>query len=79
MKISFIKEGKDHKSFVVPKLLGFDVFSIENVEKIDSKIDELIADKYNTIIITKDLAGFSEKINKEYLKDKSVEIIISRR
>ena len=79
MKISFIKSEGDNQNFKVPKLLGFDVFSLNKSEDIDNKIDELILNKYNTIIISKDLAGFSQKINKDYIKDKSVEIIISRR
>ena len=44
-----------------------DVFSIDKAEDVDNKIDELIANKYNTIILSNDVAGLSEKINKEYL------------
>ena len=53
MKISWIKSDKDSKNFKVPELLGFDVFTIKDNEKVDSKIDELIANKYHTIIISK--------------------------
>ena len=61
MKISWIKSCDDSKNFRVPALLGLDVFSLQNNEDVDKKIDELISDNYNTIIISKDLAGFSRK------------------
>lgn len=79
MRVSWIKAETDYKNFKIPELLGFDVFYLNNNEDIDKKIDELILDKYNTIIISKDLAGFSQKINKEYINDKKVEIIIGRK
>ena len=79
MRISWIKSEDDLKNFKIPEVLGFDVFCIKNNEEIDKKIDELIANNYNTIIISKDLAGFSQKINNNYLNNKSVDIIISRR
>ena len=79
MKISWIKSEKDKKNFRIPELLGLDVFYLQNNEEIDNKIDELISNKYNTIIISKDLAGFSQKINNEYLDNKIVDIIIGRK
>ena len=79
MKISWIKSDKVSKNFKVPELLGFDVFTIKDNEKVDSKIDELIANKYHTIIISKDLAGFSQKINDDYTKNKNVDIIINNK
>ena len=44
----------------------------------DNKIDELIKSNYNTIIVSNDVAGLSEKINKEYLYNKNVNIVISK-
>lgn len=79
MKISWIKSETDYNNFRIPELLGLDVFYLNNNDDIDKKIDELILNKYNTIIISKDLAGFSQKINKEYTKDQNVDIIIGRR
>lgn len=78
MKVSWIKLEHDKQSFKMPQNLGFDVFSLQNNEDVDKKIDELITNKYNTIIVSNEVAGFSEKINKEYLRDKNVNIIISR-
>lgn len=79
MKISWIKSKNDNYNFKIPEILGFDVFSISNTEDIDNKIDELISNKYNTIIISKELAAFSQKINKEYIFNKNVDIIIGKK
>ena len=46
------------------------MFSINRNDNVDEKIDELISDKYNTIIVSNSIAGASEKINTEYLKIK---------
>lgn len=78
MKVSWIKLYDDKKSFRLAENLGFDVFSLQHTDEVDRKIDELISNKYNTIIISSEVAGFSEKINKEYLRNKNVNIIISR-
>lgn len=78
MKVSWIKSKNDEKSFKVPQSLGFNVISIENNEKIDETIDNLISKKCDTIVISNELAGFSQKINNEYLKMKNIDIIISK-
>lgn len=78
MKVSWIKLQEDKKSFRLPENLGFDVFSLNNNDEVDKKIDELISNKYNTIIVSNEVAGLSEKINKEYLRNKNVNIIISK-
>lgn len=78
LKVSWIKLNSDLKSFKLPKGLGFDVFSVEKNANVDTKIDELISNKYNTIILSNEVAGLSEKINKEYLHNKEVNIIISK-
>ena len=78
MKVSWIKLDHDKKSFRLPENLGFNVISLQDNDDIYKKIDELILDKYNTIILSNEIAGLSEKINKEYLKKKNVNIIISK-
>ena len=55
-----------------------DVFSVNSTENVDNKIYELIRKNYNTIIVSNDVAGLSEKINKEYLYNKNVNIVISK-
>ena len=78
MKISWVKAESDNKSFKFAENFGLDVYKINNLEQIDNKIDELISNNYNTIVISKEVAGFSQKINNEYLKNKNIEIIIGR-
>ena len=78
MKISWLKLDNDNKNFKIPTSFGMDVFSVNSTENVDNKIDELISNNYNTIVISKEVAGFSQKINNEYLKNKNVEIIIGR-
>lgn len=78
MKISWIKYEKDDLSFKIPEKLGFDVFKLVEPEQADSKIKELINKRYDTIILTNEIAGFSEDIVKKYSKDRNVNIIIAR-
>lgn len=78
MKISWVKYEKDDLSFKIPERLGFDVFKLVEPEQADSKIKELINKRYDTIILTNEIAGFSEDIVKKYSKDRNVNIIIAR-
>ena len=78
MKMSWIKYEKDDISFKVPEKLGFDVFKLDEPEEADNKIKELIDKRYDTIILTSEIAGFSEDIIKKYNKDRSISIIIAR-
>ena len=50
MKISWIKAKSDTYSFKFPKTMGLDVFDIEDLEKTDIKINELVQKNYNTIM-----------------------------
>lgn len=77
MKISWIKHINDEKSFKYPKMLGMQVFEIKDREKIDEKIDELYNENYTTIIISNELAGFSQNIISKYSKNKNINIIIT--
>lgn len=78
MRISWLKLDNDNKSFKIPTNFGMDVFSVNSTENVDNKIDELIGKNYNTIIVSNDVAGLSEKINKDYLYNKNVNIVISK-
>lgn len=77
MKISWLKYEKDKDSFKLPESLGLDVYKIPDLEDSDKKIEELINNEYKTIIISNDVASFSEDIIKKYNKDNNVKIIIS--
>lgn len=78
MKISWIKFEKDDLSFKIPEKLGFDVFKLEEPEKTDEKIKELINKRYDTIIVTNEIASFSNDIVKKYSRNRNINIIIAR-
>ena len=77
MAISWIKSSKDNKSFKVFKKLGMDVYEIDDLEKTDEKIRELVEKKYNTIVVSNEVASFSEDIIKKYGKAENINIIIA--
>lgn len=77
MKLSWVKYEKDTKSFKLPEALGFDVFKLQDLEQTDNTIKKLIKQNYDTIIISNEVAGFSEDIIKKYQKDKEIKIVIS--
>ena len=77
LKISWVKYEKDDVSFKMTERLGFDVFKLSEPEQTDEKLKELINKRYDTIILTNEIAGFSEDIIKKYVKDRNVNIIIA--
>ena len=77
LKISWVKYEKDDVSFKMPERLGFDDFNLSAPEQTDEKLKELITNRYDTIILTNEIAGFSEDIIKKYVKDRNVNIIIA--
>lgn len=77
MKISWLKLKEDKNSFKLFKNIGFDVYEIEEPENTDEKIRELVNNQYHTIVITNELAGFSQDIIKKYNKQKDINIIIA--
>ena len=79
MKISWIKQEKDNKDFRIAERLGMDVYRIKTPEEVDNKMEELINNQYNTIVLSNDDAGFSEDIIKKYKNKKDIIIIISPR
>ncbi|MCI9178317.1 MAG: hypothetical protein HFJ28_07255 [Clostridia bacterium] len=77
MKISWLKYEKDTKSFRLPQALGFDVFSLYDLEETDKVMKQLVKEDYDTIILSNEVAGFSEDIIKKYQKNKNIKIVIS--
>ena len=75
MKISWIKYEKDKESFRLPQALGFDVFSLSDLEKTDETMKKLVK-QYDTIVISNEVAGFSEDIIKKYKNNKNIKIVI---
>lgn len=78
MKISWLKYQNDNVSFKVPEKLGFDVFKLAEPEDVDKKMEELIKNNYNTIILTNELASFSDNLVKKYERNRDINIIIAK-
>lgn len=76
MKISWVKYKEDKKNFAVFKGLGFPVYELEDLEKTDSLIKKLINENCETIVLTNEVASFSEDIIKKYDKKDEINIII---
>lgn len=79
MKISCIKSNKDNESFNFFKSIGCNIVELNDLEKVDKEIDNLVNEKYRTIILSNDVAGFSENIIKKYSKTEDINIIIAPR
>lgn len=79
MKISWIKQEKDNQNFRVAERLGMEVYRLNNPEEIDKTMEDLVNQNYRTIVLSNEIAGFSEDIIKKYQKNKNVNIIISPR
>lgn len=77
MKVSCLKYKEDNSSFKFFKNIGMDVYEIEDLESTDNKIAELVKNDYKTIIISNEVAGFSEDIIKKYAKNNDINIIIA--
>jgi vacuolar-type H+-ATPase subunit F/Vma7 len=77
MKITWMKGQNDNDSFKMFENMGFDVCRIEDLENTDKKLKELINKNYTTIVMTNEVAGFSENIIKKYNKTEGLNIIIT--
>ena len=77
MRISWIKYKNDNQSFRIFKNLGLDVIELEDLEKVDEKIKELINNNFNTIVLSNEVASFSQDIVKKYNKSENINIIIT--
>ena len=79
MKISWIKQEKDNKNFAIAERLGMNVYRLNNPEDVDKTMQNLVSQNYNTIVLSNEIAGFSEDIIKKYRNNNEVNIIISPR
>lgn len=77
MKVSWLKYKEDNSSFRFFKNIGMEVYDIEDLEETDKKLAELVQNDYRTIIISNEVAGFSEDIIKKYSKNNDINIIIA--
>lgn len=79
MKIVWVKNQNDEKNFRLQENMGWEVRKIQDLEKVDQKLEELIQEKYDTIVISNELSYFSENIIRKYQKKDDVNIIINFR
>ena len=77
MRMSWIKSKKDTESFRIFKGLGYPIVELEELEETDSKLKELIDNDYRTIIMSNEVAAFSEDILKKYKRAENINIIIA--
>lgn len=77
MKVSWIRGKDDNESFKLLKNLGFDVYNIEEPEKTDQKIEELIQNDCKIIILSNEIASFSGDIITKYQNQDEISIVIS--
>lgn len=77
MRFSCIRSKEDNNSFRFLKEMGMNVYELEDLEKTDEAISKLIKDKYTTIFLSNEVAGFSEDIIKKYQRNNDVNIIIA--
>ena len=75
-KISWIKY-KDDDSFKLFKNLGMYVYDIDDFDMVDNKLKELVDSNYKTIVLSNQVASFSEDIIKKYKKSDDISIIIA--
>ena len=79
MKITWIKEEKDNKNFMVAEKLGMDVHRLNNPEDVDKTMEELVKQKCNMIVLSNEIAGFSEDIIKKYKNSENINSIMGQR
>ena len=77
MSIIWLKGSNDKKSFKIFESFGADVQKIDDLEKTDEKIRDLVSHNCNTIIMTNEVASFSESIIKKYSKRDDIKIVIA--
>ncbi len=77
LKISWLKTKNDTESFKIFQNLGFNVYNLEEPEKTDEKIQELIDNNCKTIILSNEIASFSKDIITKYKKQDDISIIIA--
>lgn len=77
MKSAFIKYSKDTESFRFFKTLGANVIELDNPENVDKEIKKLYENNCKTIVLTNEIANFSQDIIKKYNTFENISIIIA--
>lgn len=74
-----MKYAGDTNHFKWPQMFGMDVIALENLEQVDETLQRLVEEGCQTIIVTDEVASFSEDMIKTYPYQKEVRIIIAPR
>lgn len=77
MKISWVKSKLDTNSFRFFDSLGMNVVKVEDLENTDDVLEKLIDENCRTIVVSEEVASFSQNIMTKYEKEDTVRIIIS--
>ena len=77
MKISWLRAKNDDNSFKVLKNLGFDVYNVEDEEKTDEVINNLVQNDYKIIVLSNEMASFSSDIITKYRNQDDISIVIA--
>lgn len=77
MSMVWLKSANDKKSFRFFATIGAEVKLIDDLEQTDNEIRNLIKNNYNTIVLTNEVASFSENIIRRYNRTKDVRFIIT--
>ena len=59
------------------RIFGMDVYDIENLEDTDIFLKKLIDKNYSTIVVSDEVASFSQDIIKKYKNKENINIIIT--
>lgn len=76
MNISWIKSRNDGNKFLFLKNMGFPVIEIDDLEKTDNIIENLVENNCKTIFISKQVSAFSQDIVTRYAKKEEIKIFI---
>ncbi len=77
MKISWLRAKNDDNSFKVLKNLGFDVYNVEDEEKTDEVINNLVQNDYKIIVLSNEMASFSSDLITIYRNQDDISIVIA--
>ena len=75
--ISLIKSSNDTESFSFAKFLGMNVIELSTNEQVDDAIQMLVNGNCTNIVLSSEVAGFSEDIIKKYKNNSKVNIYIA--
>ena len=77
MKFSYICSKNDNLNYNIFKAIGIKICRLDDLEKTDEVILKLLNEKYNTILLSNEVASFSEDLIKKYRKSDNIKIIIT--